>query len=517
MIQALKEYTVIMLIAAIVYWLCGPALATKELKEKLPRRMLTWAIISSAGLLTPSIFIYMAIALPILMWHSTKEDNPAALYALLFLAVPHTSVQLPTFIVNQLFEINHGRFLSLALLLPALVRMPKSADPNKPKVHAAQWGMYLFFSLILIFLYPYFSSTHLLRITVIQSLDWMIPFLACMLLASTMEKLRDCMAMWVLSGAIVGAVGIFESARGWLLYVSIGERWGSENAFAFLLREGTLRAQASAGHSLALGYWLSIAWGFYIHLYHRMPSRRSAVMTGALILGGLIATWSRGPWLTATVITIIYLALDPRGASSATKSLGILVALFAAAFISPYWNDIKRYIPFVGSVDSENIEYRQRLFETAIEYIKINPLTGNPLVLQYLESLRQGQGIIDLMNGYLQIAMFYGIIALTGFLVMLLGPVASSWKIWKSSRFNDHELAWTASVFIAVLLGTVLFIATASYGGLTFYLAGMALAFLRAAAAERKTQSTAAIPSKKHPAQFHIATQNIPAAAARTE
>jgi hypothetical protein len=506
--QALKEYAVIMLIATLVFGLCRTALITKEFRKILEQRIITWALITTAGMLTPSIFIYIAIAWPVLIWHGKKDDNPAAMYVFLFLAMPHYSVPLPTVVINQLFDINHGRFLSMALLLPAMLRLPAQDKRNKTPKHPAQWGVAVFIGLILLFLAPYFSLTHLLRTFVTQGLDWLIPFLACVLLANTPEKVRDCMKMWALSGAVLGAIAIFESSRAWLLYDSISLRWGTSNVFAYLFREGTLRAQATAGHSLALGYWLAIAWGFYIHLFRSMQNRKSALVMGACILGGLIATWSRGPWLTAILITIIYLSLDPRGASSMIKSLGVFVALSTAVYISPFWDSIKRYIPFIGNVDSANVEYRQRLFQTAIEYIKLNPLTGNPLVLQYLESLRQGQGIIDLMNGYIQIAMFYGLICLAGFLVMLLGPAVSGFKLWRAGRNTDIATAWSAAIFIAVLTGTAVFIATASYGGVTFYLAGMAVAFLKTARTE--AASTTGNLGTAIPAAFAFQHQNMP-------
>jgi hypothetical protein len=509
MTQALKEYAVIMLIASLVFAFCRPALAHPQDRRNLDRRLVTWSLITTAGLLTPSIFLYMGIALPVLMWHQQKDDNPAAVYVLLYLAIPHYGVPLPTIVINQLFDISHGRFLSLAFLLPAMLRL--RANPGKTSIpkHPAQWGVAVFIGLIILFVSPYYSITHLLRTFVTLSLDWLIPFLACVLLANTSDKIRDCMKMWALSGAILGAIAMFESSRTWLLFDPISLRWGSTNAFAYLFREGTLRAQATAGHSLALGYWLAIAWGFHIHLYRSLPNRRAALLMGGLILGGLIATWSRGPWLTAILITIIYLALDPRGASSIIKSLGALVFVATAVYISPYWDAIKRYIPFVGNVDSANVEYRQRLFQTAIEYIKLNPLTGNPLVLQYLESLRQGQGIIDLMNGYIQIAMFYGLICLAGFLVMLLGPVASSIRLWQTNRSRAPATAWEAAVFIATLTGTAVFIATASYGGVTFYLAGMAVAFLRTAPRQSAGTTTSGTGPDKH-AAFQFAHSHMP-------
>ena len=73
-------------------------------------------------------------------------------------------------------------------------------------------------------------------------------------------------------------------------------------------------------------------------------------------------------------------------------------------------------IPFFGqSTDDASVDYRQRLAERSWELIQLHPFFGDPLVLTKMEDLRQGEGIIDLVNTYAGITLFYGSIGLLRF------------------------------------------------------------------------------------------------------
>jgi hypothetical protein len=61
-------------------------------------------------------------------------------------------------------------------------------------------------------------------------------------------------------------IAAFDSWRGWLLYTGVPEAWGQANRDAWLFRGDALRAQATTGHSITLGYLMSLAVGFWMFL-----------------------------------------------------------------------------------------------------------------------------------------------------------------------------------------------------------------------------------------------------------
>ena len=57
----------------------------------------------------------------------------------------------------------------------------------------------------------------------------------------------------------MAAIALFEAARHWLLYGDIANYWGHSSSITpYLTRGSSLRAIASTGHSLALGFQLVI-------------------------------------------------------------------------------------------------------------------------------------------------------------------------------------------------------------------------------------------------------------------
>lgn len=71
------------------------------------------------------------------------------------------------------------------------------------------------------------------------------------------------MLAFALAAMVLALIGIFEYSRHWLLYSSLidvmGLNWGMSN---YLGRGGSLRASASAGQAIVLGYVISVAIGF---------------------------------------------------------------------------------------------------------------------------------------------------------------------------------------------------------------------------------------------------------------
>ena len=108
-----------------------------------------------------------------------------------------------------------------------------------------------------------------------------------------------------------------------------------------------------------------------------------------------------------------------------------------------------------------------------MDLITANPFFGNPFAANQMESLRQGQGIIDLVNGYLQVAVFHGVIALGLFLALVLFAVGRTVVAWQTVRLKDPEHGYVGAALVGAMLGNMLFIATAGIDPETYMLAGM--------------------------------------------
>jgi O-antigen ligase len=471
-IQDLKSLVVIIFITLPI-WLLAPSIFGKfSSTATVKARRNTWIILTILGLISPTIWIYLFIAFPLVYRAARLDPNPAALFILLFFAVPNAQVSIPG-LPFEVFPVGHRRMLALAFIAPIfLTKVPSKLGAKKI--------FDLMFLILLAFVFlkfsldaPYRSETHSLRELILLFLDAVLIYFIFRIFCDKPEQILDCLSMWVLVAILLSAVAIFEHAKGWLLYTSINARWGDENVFSFLVRAGSLRAQASTGHSLALGLWLAIAWPFFLVIQQNQEKFSLKLVSGVLILLGLWSSGSRGPWLATLVSTIVYFGMNPIGASQGIKYIIKMIIIIGAILISPIGQSLIPYLPFVGTIDPENIDYRIHLFEVCVNLIKSNPFFGNPFALNQMESLRQGQGIIDLVNGYLLIAVFNGLISLGLFLALLVVGVRRTVVAWHKLRINDLRCGYIGAALVGAMIGNMLFIATAGIDPETYMLAGM--------------------------------------------
>jgi O-antigen ligase len=121
-------------------------------------------------------------------------------------------------------------------------------------------------------------------------------------------------------------------------------------------------------------------------------------------------------------------------------------------------------IPFFGSVETGNIEYRQRLLESAMQLVWRNPVLGSSDYLDRLAEmgLVQGQGIVDLVNTYVQVVLRSGLVGLAlfaGVMVAAFFAAVRARKLSLRSKAGDvadlgRSLA-AAQLAVIVTIGSV--------------------------------------------------------------
>ncbi len=105
---------------------------------------------------------------------------------------------------------------------------------------------------------------------------------------------------------------------------------------------------------------------------------------------------------------------------------------------------------FVNSFSGEdktadfNVIYRQELLKMSVALIQQSPWWGVPNYLQQMESLRQGDGIVDLVNTYLVVTLNVGVVGLVLFLIPYLVTLVKQGFIRGEQPFTLRRegLAW---------------------------------------------------------------------------
>ena len=491
----IKALIVVLPIAIVVFILARPLALRFSDPQDFARRRNIWLTLTLVGFLSPNFWLFVLVAVPLLSWGGRKDSNPIAFYLLLLNVVPVVNVEIPVVGIESLFPLNVYRLLSFCVLIPVVWRPRHALVPTRKPRERLLDGLLIAYGIVQVVLTkPGSSATDALRQAFLFLIDVYLVYYAVSRFCATRDAIREAQAAFCLSCALMAATGAFETARHWLLYSDFSSRWGVNDFLSgfYLLRGGSLRALASSGNTLVLGYLIAIAFGFWLYVRSRVPSPRSRLAVIILYWIGLLATYSRGPWMGAIAIYFSFAAFGTRGMSGVLKSASVAALVLAGVMASPLGDRITQVLPFAGgSLDIGSIQYRQRLAHRAWELFWENPVFGDRLVLSKMEGLRQGVGLIDLVNTYAEVALFYGLAGLALFLSPILVSLLRVYHVVTKSLRADADLALLGASLIACMLGTLLMIGTCSfilgYQKLFYVLTGLATAYAGLGSSRRST------------------------------
>lgn len=471
----LKALVVVLTLATIMFWAAKPLCLRFTAPEDFARRRTVWYLLTVASFALPSFWLYLLVAAPVIVWAAKKDSTPLALYVLLMFVLPPMEVRIPTIGIGQLFDLSNLRVLGFLILLPAVWKRI-AARGSAPLRLTILDGILLTYGLLQLVLFiPYESPTNTMRRGFLFMLDAYLVFFAFSRLLTDKGKMADTLGALCLIAALFAPMAVFESIRGWLLYVGIGDVWGYANRDAYLMRGDSLRAQAATGHSITLGYIFAMALGCWLYLKSTQVSRAKANAFFIALCVALAFTYARGPWLTGAFVVILFTALARGGVATAVKSAVWLSVALGLLSFTPFGAKIVEMLPYIGSQGQDSVTYREQLAQVSWALIKQNPFFGSPFVMLQMEELRPGEGgIIDLVNGYAQVALFYGLVGFTLFVALFAAGLVKAWgKLREARAAGDGELVLIGSALIACMLGTLFYIATAGSAYLQWLLVGL--------------------------------------------
>ena len=475
MLNNLKALVVVLAIGWAAFAFCRPICLNFMTKEAFGRRRNVWFALTIVAFVSPSFWIYAIVALVVLAWAAALDENPLALFAITLFVIPNVSFYIPMVLINNLFDLTQYRILSLAIVIPAIFRPQFGRDPPQPRFRREDAVLAAFLLLQVALVFPYQSGTATMRKSVLLFMDIFVLFYAFSRLG-TRARLTEVLASFWIGFGLMAPIAIFESLKGWLLYTGIAGAWGDPNVFSWLFRGASLRAQAAANHSINLGFHLSMALGFYLFLRTRGVDRFRDLTVLATLIGGLVATYARGPWVTAICLGVLFLATRPDARKRLAGAAAALGVLFALMYVSPLKESVLDRLPFIGTSDQETVEYRRLLAEVSWTLIQQHPFFGDPFVASRMESLRQGQGIIDIVNGYIYTALFNGLVGLALLVGFSLLALFRGFAALRLSR-GDKDSATLGAALVACMVAALVYVATAGYSETLYVLFGLSVSY----------------------------------------
>lgn len=425
----------------------------------------------------------IAAALLLAFLTPKSPDDRAAYYLIALFAVPSgMGAAIPFPGINYLVVIDFPMIAGLLILLPAVAMMGR---PNAAR-HAPAAGalMLLFTVLISIQEFRTENLTNGLRGALESVILYALPFMAIIRLAPSLDRFDKIFSAFLMLAVIYACIAFATEATRWNFYTFLTERHG---VLAFAdTREGILRVSVTVIPVL-VGFVATL--GVLAVEYFRARRQCGALLAWlyrALFVLTAVITFSRGAWLAmaAGLMTYYFFTKFPRAIRPAAM---ILIAAFAvpAALTYILEADLDRFDPY-GS-----FEYRRDLLNTSIAHVRQHPLFGDP---HFLESedfahLLQGQGIIDIVNRYLQVALEHGLVGLAlyvgPFFIALVGLLGLGRRL---RARKDTGLEQQRAVLIAGLIAYLVLIATVSGVSLVLHsgviIVALSTAFIAAARKE---------------------------------
>ncbi len=429
--------------------------------EEFNRRRNLWVGITLVAFLSQNYWIFLALTIWLVSWAAKKDENRVALFFFICLALPQIKVEIPgAGGIRYLISIDYLRTITLVLLLPVCLAERKNALKNKSKITTPD----VFLGLYLVYLYildmQYNSLTGNIRLALEFLIDIVIPYYAISRYVKKHEQFKGVLASFCIAALLAAAVGIFEFFRSWILYSSAGDALGVDWNPGYLARGEYIRALGTSGQAIVFGYVMAIAMALYFSLSAEIPNRKNYLLGCFVLLGGIVAPLSKGPWVGLSVAAFFLLLTSQEWKKNTAKAILLAIPVIAYLVLTDSGAKVTSYLPFFGDLDEGSFTYREQLFNKSIAIIFDNPLFGSIDYRSEMEELRTGVGIVDLVNTFLVIALRSGLIGLFLFLGFYLSIGKLLLEGDKKLPFRTrHALIarslFAANIAILVIIATV--------------------------------------------------------------
>ncbi len=514
----ITAYVYVMAMALTMFALLKrPLTATLMTPEDFARRRNAWIGMTSAVFLAHNFWVFLFAAAVIVLLTAQRERNPPALYFMLLLAVPNFEVDLPGLgVVNYLYRLSPARLLSLLILVPMAWRLVQSRHTSETSQRVSQGFVLVFAALSFVVFALADNPINTLANNVRNLLDLLllivVPFYVMTHGVRDLRQLRDVLASFLMALAVLGFVALFETLRYWLVFDSLRGPLGLPPASLtlYVIREtdggGALRAMTTAGHPIVLGWVMGVGVCLWVALRKSMQPATLGLAALAAVSVGLVVALSRGPWIGTAAGLLVLVLAGPNAGKRFVVTAAVLTVGFGALMVTPYGDKVLGYIPFIGNVEKGTVDYRVELVRVSMQIFWDNPILGsyNSLIDPRLEVMRQGQGIVDMVNTYLGVGLQYGIVGVVLFTTPFLVATVIAITRARAVETEHAMMGLTGRALAGVMVMTLVTIATTSsveYLPLVYWpLLGCATAYLGISARWRLARSgvAARAPAARH-------------------
>ena len=488
--QNIKSLIVVLPTLFFGFFLARQAFSETIDAARIDRWRNLFIVVTIAGFLVPNFWLMLVVVAVLILILGGKEPIKPALFLLLLCVLPPTPMIVPGFA-----GINNFLSVSPKLLLAAVILVPCFFNSRQMKKLNGAGGFtdiafFLYAGLLFLLSYRDTTFTDGLRQSVTVFMAMVPQYLVFSRWPKSVDDIKVLTAAAVVPIIALSLTAIPEFVLQWHFYASMQSAWLGVYVEPYALRGGYLRTYATILGPIAFGLMITAAITLSFPLLNSKAKKLFARGVTGVQAAALITTFSRGPWIGAVFSIAAYLFAGPKGFSRLIQGGLIGFVAFLLLLPTPIGGTVMSLLPFVGDSASETIDYRQRLLETGIQVMMDNPLFGSENYMESprMQTLIQGQGIIDIVNSYLRIGLNSGFVGLGLFLSIHGSALLSLWRSMRRTRYVLPELSHLCRAYFASYASVMIIIATTSsvapISSFYFFLAGLSVAIRRVTISE---------------------------------
>lgn len=389
------------------------------------RHVVTSATIGSVSILLLSqiwVAIFGIVAVT-LVW-AKRRIYAAGLAIFLIITMPG---------IETVLNVGGVQLIDLSIITAVIIGLMLATAMWKGSFSSAgrtnNYTPYAFFCVVTFIAARDTTITNILRVILENLIAFIVPYMIVRNSLRDSLSIRTMTMCVIAAGLAVSAIAMFESFMVWPIYQSYGQSFGTLVNAGVKMRGGMLRA---AGPSMnpplsAAVLALCFVTAFASASLFRTKAGHRVVL--GIIAVGLFCMQARVGWLGAIAGSVGVL-ISRRGVKAIATYVPIVILAFGGVYGLAQVNEGFANLAGFSADAKGSSDYRDRANARSIEIIKQHPLLGQPanVVISQMEDLRQGEGIVDFVNGYMATALFSGLLGLGIFVSGLLYQAYNSYS-----------------------------------------------------------------------------------------
>ena len=424
-------------------------LLPKQLSHLISKREFAAAIyLPTACVFSPNFVILCLLIVGFMAFIPATHEQRLRLLVFSLHLVPTFAFMIPAPPgIEYLFTVNFYLLLSVGCV--GLI----AAAPRDTNAKLRQWDLLaaMLIGALLLASIKDASLTHGMRVITELYLVLGIPYLVVSRGFTLVRRPTDLFLAIIFGACILAAITVFESQRSWLLYEAIENSYGAYGGTSGYAKQrgGYLRASATFPESTSLSLFLGLVTVMVVALRKKFVRPSLFYFVLGIVVAGLVFTFARVGLLVAAIGFAALLLHMRRFGMLAAVAIGAPILLVGVQVAAPYVPVLAAALGETGDAEG-TLNYRDRLANRMLEEISNKPFFGltQGEVRTRLADMRQGEGIIDLVNTPLAVAMQSGLIGLAMFLAP---PFALLFALYHTRRMNDPDEALAGRAIFACL------------------------------------------------------------------